>query len=196
MLTVQSGLLNLLTTRRTVLLALLLIAVTSASACDGVFSPPPRVAQNLSYTTLAEMQAAADRIVTAEVTGSSPETIVNPDTGDFLENIVYYSVTIVESFKGSSETGDELNIALDAELTFTLNAEPRTLQSGARYLLFLNGRARAFQYPVAYGGTLWRLNGEPSIAELTGETATFWQRSDFSTTRAPTISELSLDTLR
>jgi len=149
-----------------------------ASGCSFVFNPPPRESQNLYYFDSAQMRAAADRIVMARLTDRNFEDIRDPESGDLLEELEYHTFEVIEKFKGSANPPDDLHVAFPHDLTFN---DGETLAIGDVYLLFLNGRARDRQYPVDYGGTVWRLNGEPSLAalDMDRERATFWRRSDF-----------------
>jgi len=158
-----------------------------ASGCSFVFNPPSREDQDQYYLDLAQMRAAADRIVTARLTDRNLEKIFDPESGALLEELEYHSFEVIEKFKGSADPGEDLHVAFPHDLTFNAG---ETLAVGM-YLLFLNGRARDRQYPLGYGrGTVWRLNGEPSLAKLDGERATFWRRSDFAERSGTLVPEI------
>jgi len=169
---------DLMTTGRAAAFCLCLLGALAlvAGGCSFVFNPPAREDQDLYYLDLAQMRGAADRIVTARLTDRNLEKIFDPESGALLEELEYHSFEVLEKFKGSADPGEKLHVAFPSVLTFNAG---ETLAVGDVYLLFLNGRARDRQYPVDYGGTVWRLNGEPSLAEFDGERATFWRRSDF-----------------
>jgi len=166
-----------------------------AGGCSFVFNPPPRESQNLYYLDLAQMRAAADRIVTARLTDRNLEEIRDPESGNPLEELEYHTFEVIVSFKGSAEPGEDLHVALPSVLTFN---DGETLARNNVYLLFLNGRARDRQYPVGYGGTVWRLNGEPSLAalDMDSERATFWRRSDFAERSGTLVETITLAALR
>jgi len=167
-----------------------------AGGCSFVFNPPAREDQNLYYPNLAQMRAAADRIVMARLTDRKLEEIFDPESGDSLEVLEYHSFVVTEKFKGSADPGEELHVAFPRDLTF--NNAGETLALDGMYLLFVYGRARDRQYPVGYGGTVWRLNGEPSLAalDMDGERATFWRRSDFAERSGTLVETITLAALR
>lgn len=174
----------------------LLALAALAAACASPFGAPPRESQDLDYSTLPAMHEAADRIVRGRLERAVDHQILDPLTLAEPEYLSYRSFTVLESYKGSAEAGNEIHVAAPVDLRFLdSSGAPKQLEFGAEYVLFLKGRARDSQYPVAFGGTLWTLNGEPALAAVEGDAARFLRRSDRAEF-AGGLAEVALQELR
>lgn len=160
-------------------LAMAVVCLLGLTACGELFDPPPRGEQDLNYSSLSALRGSSDRIVRLQLVRGQDFQIVDPMTLEELERLSYLTFTVLESFKGSADAGDELHVALPLGAVFVDGAGSAVaLEAGGEYLLFLKGRARDSQYPIQFGGTIWSLNGEPSLAVVEGEVATFVRRGD------------------
>ena len=157
---------------------------------------PDAEEQDLQYRSLDEMVRVADRIVSGRVVGSTVEYILDSETGDPVEDLVYYELVVTEAFKGSAEVDDTLYVALPLELRLydRTDGSEVFVEMEGEYLFFLKGRARDRDHPLAYGGTVWTLNGEPSLAVVDGDMGVFLRRDDYP--ELGTLATVDLENLR
>ena len=157
---------------------------------------PDAEEQDLQYLSLDEMVRVADRIVSGRVVGSTVEYILDSETGDPVEDLVYTELVVTEAFKGSAEVDDTLYVALPLELRLYDREDGSEVfvEMEGEYLFFLKGRARDRDHPLAYGGTVWTLNGEPSLAVVDGDRGVFLRRDDYP--ELETLAMVDLNDLR
>ena len=164
------------TTKRILLFAAAL-SVIAVLACNPA---PAREDQDKDWTTAQNLVDTSDRIVTGIMTNEAVELVEIPDedTGVFTgeRDVLYREFRITESFKGSAERDDMIWMAFDPSFSAELvdgSGEPRLIEIGAEYVLFLKGRARPLEFPSDYGAVLWSGNGQPSLAALNGDELQF-----------------------
>ena len=157
---------------------------------------PDAEEQDLQYLSLDEMVRVADRIVSGRVVGSTVEYILDSETGDPVEDLVYTELVVTEAFKGSAEVDDTLYVALPLELRLYDREDGSEVfvEMEGEYLFFLKGRARDRDHPLEYGGTVWTLNGEPSLAVVDGDMGVFLRRDDYP--ELGTLAMVDLNDLR
>ena len=157
---------------------------------------PDAEEQDLQYLSLDEMVRVADRIVSGRVVGSTVEYILDSETGDPVEDLVYTELVVTEAFKGSAEVDDTLYVALPLELRLYDRADGSEVfvETEGEYLFFLKGRARDRDHPLEYGGTVWTLNGEPALAVVDEDRGVFLRRDDYP--ELETLAMVKLEDLR
>ena len=164
-----------------ILAALAVAAALSLAAC---YKPPPRDIQDLDYNTAESMVRAADRIDHVRLDQVVVEQVemFNQANGESLGEfpVTYLVFNTIESFKGSADPGDPINVALDVTGLWEFRPADQTIEwnVGDEYVVFLKGRARPSNYPASYGGALWTPNGEPWVARINGDHALDFAVSD------------------
>ncbi len=137
---------------------LILLQTALVTAC--IQQPASRDLQDRYYTSVDDIYLAADRIVTGLLMEETAEEV----DGQML---IYRTYVVTESVKGSAREKDEIHVAMPADLSIAtvIGGEPFVFRVGDEHALFLKGRARNTSYPSEYGGTVWTLNGEPSLSQ-------------------------------
>lgn len=152
------------------------LLVLAAVACTA----PAAEEQDKNWTNSTDLIETSDRIMTARFTESNTETIqlVDDTNSEIIGEIevLFRQFEIVESFKGTTDSGDSILVAFEPGRAGELvdgEGSVVKFESDETYVLFLKGRLRPIEYPSDIGGVLWTGNGEPSFAELRGDELRF-----------------------
>lgn len=144
-------------------------------------SPPPSASvQDKNWVNAKDLVTTSDRVITAKFVEEKLENIqlIDSVTGAIAGDIdvLFRQFEVFESLKGTSDRSDLLWIAFEPGRPGELvdgAGEIKSFVETETYVLFLKGRLRPLEYPTEFGPILWTGNGEPSIAELTGDNLEF-----------------------
>ena len=132
----------------------------------GCHTPPSRESQNKDFFSFDQLINTSDRILILSRNGNQSSFIV--------DDISYtsFQFKVIKKIKGSSKKDDLIYITFTNDYLddlINLNANESmtdNLFNDSDYLFFLMGRARKNTFPKELGGSLWLINGNPSIYQI------------------------------
>ncbi|MDG2101607.1 MAG: hypothetical protein P8K05_04610 [Dehalococcoidia bacterium] len=123
--------------------------------------PPSQESQNKDFDQISTLIETSDRILNLKYLDEEIEFEV--------EGVQYISFKFLvdKKLKGSSEVNDEIFVTFEKKIFNNLftNAKNEKLEINTYtdYTFFLIGRAKKNIFPKMLGGSLWFVNGTPSI---------------------------------
>ncbi|MQG23705.1 MAG: hypothetical protein FI678_03725 [SAR202 cluster bacterium] len=156
----------------------------------GCHTPPSRESQDKDFFSFDQVINTSDRILKLSRNGNQISFIV--------DDISYtsFQFKVLKKIKGSSKKDDLIYITFTNEHLHDLNnfnvneSMIDDLFNDGDYFFFLMGRARKNTFPKELGGSLWLINGNPSIYHISNNRINIFSSKELDQTILNNFSKL------